>query len=420
VEKRYGQAEFLDRLIYGYTAVTSSLDISTGPKTNMRMPTMEFPYPGMSALRASAVARDVELARLGYEKNLRELFADIELAFADALYFAEAEKLAHENLSLARDVNRAAVTMYETGMAAYSDMAMASIREDELKADAGSYAEKKNAALARLSELAGLPRDARPAALAPSPAATVQPREIILDAALARNSELLMMKKELERMDVMIEMIERNLSPDHTLGFSYFSGMNIKPRDAGMANAAAEIAAAPPAQSSGMGMNSGAMETGGGDMEMNAPGTGGAGGMVGMGSFPSLPALNVNPDYAAENAYSAELKEKRKAMAAGIEDMERRMAADVAESYANYSAARNSAASYKNTIVKSADNAYEAALAEYFSGARDFMTLMGALEMSLMKRMDLAMFERDMRMELAMLEKMAGGRTATALEGGAK
>ncbi len=422
VEKRYGQAEFLDRLIYGYTAITGSLDISTGPKNNMRMPTMEFPHPGMYALRGAAVARDVEIARLNYEKTLRELFAEIELAFADALYFAEAEIIARKNLSYARDANRAAVTMYETGMAAYSDMVMASIREDELKANAESYAVKKKAALARLSELAGLPPSARLAALSPFPTDAVRVGEEFLAAALSRNSELFIMKKELERMDVMIAMIERKSAADLTLGLSYFSGVNIRPLTAEMADADAvqEIAMPPAPLSSGMGMKSGGMETVSGDMGMNASGPGGVDGMDGMESFPSLPSLNVNRDFAVENAYVAELKEKRKAMAAGIEDMEKRMAADVAGSYANYSAAQNSAAAYKDSILKSTDNGYEAALAEYFSGARDFMTLMGALEMALMKRMELAMFERDMRMELAMLEKMAGGRTASALEGGSK
>jgi len=420
--KRFGQAAFLDRLVYGYSAVTGSLELPTGPKNNMRMPAMEFPFPGMSSLRAQAVALDVEIARLNYEKNLDNLFSDIELAFADVLYFSEAERITRENLSLARNVNLTAVTMYETGMAAYSDMVMASIREDELEASAAAFSEKRKAAFSLLFELTGLPADARPATLAPSSSETSISRDGFLSAALARNPELLAMRKDIERMDVMIRMIRRELAPDKTLGLSYFSGMNIGPPDDEMAGSSGnnKTPGRTVVSAGGMNMKSSGTTTGAGGMDMDTYGMNGSGGMGGMESFPATPVSNIDPVFAIKNSYAAELEAKKNAMAAGVEDMERRMTSAVNTSYADYSAASGNARAYRETILKSADNAYESALAEYTSGARDFMNLMDALEMTLMKRMDLAMFEKDRRMALAMLGKMAGGRTAPALEGESK
>lgn len=412
--ERYRQSAFLDRLIYGYTALTGSLNIATGPKNNMRMTTMEYPYPGMASLRGSATAIDVESARIEYEKALRGLFSDIKLAFADVLYFDEAERITRENLTLADDAENAAVTMYETGMAAYSDMVMASIRRDKLKATADSLAREKAAAISKLSELAGIPADSRPTEFLQYPTTSKYSRDDYVRETLSRNSDLALMKQDIRRMDVMVEMITRKLIPDHTLGLSYYSGMNIE---------AAEMKAAAPAEDSlrrvdgasgGMSMKS---SMGGGDasgMNMNKPDMA-AGGMGGMGSFPQLPPAATTPNFASENSYAVELKEKRMSMSMSVQDMEKRMTAEVDENYSQYLSASENARIYENSIIKSAKDGYDAALGEYFSGTRDFMNLMDSVEMVFMNRMELAMYKRDMRMTLAMLEKMSGGGTATVV-----
>ena len=361
---RYGQAEYLNQLVYQYLGFTQSLDIIATPQANERMVQMSWPMPGSATLQGEAVNIDVETARVNFEAAVRDVMADVRLAYADLLFFDAMAGIVRENTGVARKIENIVTTMYGTGAGMYQDMVKISIRIDNLKAQEQSFLQKRRVAASKLLEAVGLPRDI---ALTSVPAVDYAPvlgRDKLRDAARTRQQGVRVMELMVRRMDVMVDMGSRMAFPDYSLGFSYFQNIVLEP-------------------------------------------------MAGQGEMPSFAVRPMGPGaaptFAGENAYVQEMRDARDAAAQQLEDMRNRMAAEVDQSYAAYQAASNTAQTYHKSVIPKTYNAYEAGLASYMAGAGGFMDLLDDIEMILDQKMAYQDALLDSRMAAVMMETAAGG-----------
>ncbi|MFH1538782.1 MAG: TolC family protein [bacterium] len=372
---KYEQTVFLDQLLYQYLSFTESLDTRTASTKNKRMAQMSYPFPGMVSLKGDAVQKDVEIARVSYEEAALGVLAEVKIAYADLLYLDGALEITRENLGLARSIERVATELYGTGMAAYSDLVKISIRVDKLETMAGTYGRKKAAAETRLLRAAGLPAGIKPGELEEAALPEVPELKELRAVALKQRQELRRMELALERMDIMIDMAGRKLFPDYSLGLSYFQNREIA--SVGTQGVAPSFVVRP-------------MESGAG------------------------------PDFASENAYIREMRDRRSAMAGELENMRNDTIAGVDTYYARYVSASDTAETYRNSILIKAQNAYDASLSAYSAGGADFIDLLDAHRELLDQKLTFEEAERDARSGLAMLEKTVGGGPVSVKEGVSK
>jgi len=371
---RYSQSESLNQLVYKYMDFTESLNVIATPQKNKRMVQMDWPAPGMITLQGRAVDLDVAIARKQFQAAVRDAITDVKLAYADLLYLDQALAIVRENRGVARRVNKVVTSLYSTGAAAYQDMVKSEIRMDTLSAMEHTLAQKRGAAESRIIDIAGLPRDValgKPGALAAAPAAG---REALRAAAMAHRQELSIMELKIARMDVMIEMSDRKLFPDYSLGLSAYQNREIE--SLGQQGAMPAFAVRP----------------------------------MGPGAAPT---------YSPDKSYVLELKDKRAAAARRLDDMRNRTAADVDRLFADQGAAAQAAHTYRNAIIPKTHNAYEAALAAYMSNAGGFVDLMDAVRLILDQRMAYEDALRNARKATAQLEQITGGPPPNASSKGA-
>lgn len=361
---RYDQALFLDQLMSQYLVFTETIDTKTSSKKNQRMTQMSFPAPGMTALKGAAADKDVQIAAVAYEKTVRDLLAEVKTKYAEVLYLDESLNIARKNLVLAKNIEKVVLRMYETGSAQYNSVVKISIVVDKLTTMEDTYSRKRGAAITALRETIGLPDEIKIEEFAAPEMGDAPSLESVKTTALARSQELRSMKLMLDRMDIMIDMGSRKLLPDYSLGFSYFQ-----------------------------------------NKEALTLGT--------QGKAPAFPTRSmgagVMPDFASENSYLLELRDKRNAMAQNLADMTNRTASMIETYYENFRSAKNTAASYETSILKKARNAYDAALGGYTSGSVGFIDLLDAHKMLLEQELAYQEALRNERTSMAMLEKTAGG-----------
>ncbi len=364
---RYDQVVFLDQVLLQYLGFTESINTKTSSKKNRRMVQMNYPFPGMVSLKGDAVDKDVEIARVAFEKVVRDVLAEVKVKYANVLYLDAALEITRRDLSLAKDIDKVALRLYETGMAEYSNVVKISMRIDKLATMEDTFEWKRNAAITALREVIGLPGELKPGSFAETGPADVPGLRALQALAQSRSQELRSMQLMIERMDIMIEMGGRKLFPDYSLGFSYFQNREVLSLGT-QGKAAAFMTRS---------MGPGAM-----------------------------------PDYADENAYLREVKDKRNSLAQKLEDMRNRTNSMVEKFFANYSASRNTAATYKKSIIRKAHNAYKATLGDYTSGDGSFIDLLDAHRVLLDQELAFEGARRKARTNLALLEKTVGGKIA--------
>ncbi len=110
VAERHAQATALDDPLFTYTRPIEEVETRLGPQENIFMVSQRLPFPGKRSLRGDIVTKDIEIAKVIYEKARRDLRAKIKVAFYNLYYIDNAIRLTNENkavLDYFRDVSRA-------------------------------------------------------------------------------------------------------------------------------------------------------------------------------------------------------------------------------------------------------------------------------------------------------------------------
>ena len=108
--RRYPQATALDDPVFTYTYPIEEVETRLGPQEQIFMLSQKLPFPGKLGLKGDIVKKDIEIARVIYDKALRDLNVKIKTAFYDLYYIDHAIALTGENkavLDYFKDVSRA-------------------------------------------------------------------------------------------------------------------------------------------------------------------------------------------------------------------------------------------------------------------------------------------------------------------------
>ena len=219
---QYSQITAVDDVARRYASATGSL--MTGLGGAMGAASTRFPFPGMLALKGEIVGADAKAAREELERARREALAE-----SRRLYWGLV--LAHRSVALLggiRDIAQQRVaavqSRYESGQGVLADLVQAQVALEVVRTELATAAQERLVVEEGLRALLVLPRTATlglPRATEEIPAAV--PEAATLAAyALEQRQELRRMRAMAARMELMIQMTEREVTPGFALEASLF------------------------------------------------------------------------------------------------------------------------------------------------------------------------------------------------------
>jgi outer membrane protein TolC len=115
-----------------------------------------IPNPRESSLRGSLASNQAEIARLDYEKTVRDVLIDIKISYYELGYIARAEKIASINRDFLNQLVQESQAKYAEGSIGLSEMSAAESRAAQAEYEVGLLTERLFSEQANMRSLLGL------------------------------------------------------------------------------------------------------------------------------------------------------------------------------------------------------------------------------------------------------------------------
>jgi hypothetical protein len=365
VLQRYPQAADLDDVLSTYNAFTKQLNTTVSTQPHKRMLAMSFPYPDGLALKGRIIDDDIALAMDAYQIAVRDAVTSLRQSYHNLLFVDAAITINKESQELLEQMISAAQAKIRVDKGKYNAVIMAQVELSKLADAVITLVEQRETLRAQINSLLNRLPDAPLGSLA-----TVPDEVLAVDLGsvysivLEDRQELQQQRRRIARMKTMIELATRMAYPDASVGASYFEdGMRLS----------SGTGTAPPA-------------------------------------FPTR--RNASHSKAAafgqRDAYVREVKTRVKGMEQMLAGMEDKARLAAKKGHFAQETARRSISLYRHSLLPQANQAVEATASSYRTGKSDFLSFLDAERTLLKFRLEEQRALRNLRIELARLEQIAG------------
>lgn len=361
--EKYDQVSNLDEILGQYSLFTKELDVRVGRERGKRAVQLDFPFPGMLALKGAIVDQEALIARWELEKAVEDAITETKTAYYELVYLDHAVDITEETLGLLRRLREVINTVYTTGRASLNDVIKIQIEIDVLENDLREYEQRRSTVQVRLNKLLDLSDDfSPPAAVDPGPVMLDYTEAALYELGGGQRSEIKALEAKIARTERAIEMAEKRFYPDYTVGLSLFQN-----------RMSARVGAA-----------------------------------AGDFSFPTRPMVRGGAWFGSNDAYIRETRLKYKAMRRTLEELKNDTVSDISRMIFGYENAVRDRALYESKLVPKSRLTIDITETQYITGKVDYMDLISSQQMYLTFSLRLKGAERDMNIHAARLERLVG------------
>lgn len=365
-----GQVEALDAVLKQYAALTDTVMPGVGPVKGRDPIQMQFPFPGITALKGQIAEQNIRAASASRNAVRRDVLVAMEKAFWDLHFIHEATRVARETLELFNHLEGVANTRYESGKTSYQDVVKVRIRLETLQEDLKTWEARRSTSEARIVQLIALETHLPLG----KPAVTVAARKLpdldtLVDAAVSERQELRRMRAVIEKMERMVAMAETMILPAFGPDLSRFENR--------------------PAQTAGSGSTREAFPA-----------------RVTVQQGAGLPKA---PWFGTQDAYLRETRQRLAAMRRELADAEAETAFNVRKSWQALDQAVREERLYRESIESLTKTSLDVTTREYETGKISFAEVIDSHSMWLQTELDLAGKYRDIGRSWAELKQWTGG-----------
>ncbi|MGK0270240.1 MAG: cobalt-zinc-cadmium efflux system outer membrane protein [Cocleimonas sp.] len=154
---QYKQATSLSDPILIYSESLSPIETRLGPQDRVLALNQKLPYRGKLALKGEVVKKNIEMAKVNYDKASRDLTVSLKQTFYELVYLENAIKLTVQNKQLLEKVNQAATADYASNAAALNDVAKAQSQYAQVAYDVTLLKELRSTEKTRINTLLNRP-----------------------------------------------------------------------------------------------------------------------------------------------------------------------------------------------------------------------------------------------------------------------
>lgn len=197
--ERYPQVTALPNPMLMYSYFVRSVETRVGPQRHRIGFSQSFPYPGTLDAAGRVTLKTIEIQRVKYEQAVRDLIADLKLAYHELAYLQQARQITEQNQQLLDHILKIANTRYASNEATLNDVLKAQSQLVQLSYDLILLRELEEVEKGNLNALLSVP----PATPLGSPAPIAYTALDIPVADLERQA--LARRQELQIADLMIQ-----------------------------------------------------------------------------------------------------------------------------------------------------------------------------------------------------------------------
>ncbi len=207
-----------------YTYFMEEVETRVGPQEQKFSISQEIPFPGKLTLKGDIVAEEVEIARLEFERQTRDLIVDLAEAYYELLYIAKAIELTRQNEELVEHLANIGTTEYSMDGTTLNDVFQAQSQLAQLSYDLVLLMEFKAAQVTQINTLLNRPPEAP---LGEPKSQGYQPfsysLEELYQLAKKNQQEILIAKQDIEKYNNKIKLAKLEYFPDFKVGLDYIS-----------------------------------------------------------------------------------------------------------------------------------------------------------------------------------------------------
>ncbi len=361
--ERYSQVTNLDEIMRQYASFVEVLATRVGPQMHREMIQSRFPFPGILSLKGDIVDKEVKIARERYEVELRDLVSTVKRVYYELVYTDEAIAITRNDLDVLERLEGVATALYETGKTSYADVLKIRIRRERLDDDLKKLLDKRSTLTVELSSLLDLPAEFQPGSLKKPQLRELKfDQQRLIEMGLESRQEIRALDFTVEKMALMIEMAERKIYPDFTLGYSYFQNLE--------------------------------------QVQVGTQAT--------KESFSTRPEIPHKSWFGQMDAYIREMRSKLAAVQEQLADSKNKLKAEVKRTLFEYTNARRLGKLYREEILEQAQESLDVAIVGYQTGALTFPDLADAEVDWLRFNLEYQRSIADQNQQFATLERIVG------------
>ncbi|MBI5206529.1 MAG: TolC family protein [Candidatus Firestonebacteria bacterium] len=372
--QQYPQEVYLDNILKQYNAFTRVLDTKLGMQYQKEFMAKKFPLPGLLTYKGDIVKTDIIIESLEYEKALRNLITEIKMNYYDFILLQQSIKIVKENQAFLKVITTIAESKYSTGGSNFSDIIKTHIEIAKLDYELIELNNELDIIKSKFNNLLNRNPDANFVETQDFASLLDYKISITIDDLYKlteeNQQELKSIKTQIDKMQLMLEMVKRMYLPEVTSGASYFENRS-------------DI-------------------LGGVNTDMNSD----------MNkTFNPAPDLMMMPDYFWFNkndAYLEELKYEIESMKNMLSHYKNIYYYTAKSFYLKLDAAEREINLYKFTLIPRAEEALKAVIAAYQAGKVDIEEIIDSFGSYLEFQLEYCKIVKEYRNNLAELENNAG------------
>jgi hypothetical protein len=401
--KSYPQTAFLQDLLSQYQALTSNLTTGIGEDLRQNpMIQMNYPAPGMLALKGRVVEIDSEIAYREYLRQASELIADTRALLARIRNLDELISANSSGASALSTLRSVAEVQYIAGTRSFADLTRLDTESARRRDQVRQLQSMRSGLMASLATSLDLSPTVAFGELTWS---DNRPSEINTDSAVnlmeQNRQELLQASLGIDKMNTMIAMARRMAAPDLTLGFSYLSTGQMTQSGGMQENTTRPSTMDTPAQSDMEGMDDSSMPPASSEMtdSNNMPNS----------NFQTDPMVDYRQTgFPLGLTWAAEMVDRRAEMQSMLANMTDMASGMLAMKLNDYNQSLSSERTYLGTVIPRARAAFDVTRMGYSADEYTFSDLVGAELALLTARTDLADIRLNGRLALVEIERTIG------------
>ena len=108
-----------------YTEAITPIETRLGPQERVLALKQKLPFKGKRALKGEIVKKDIEIAKINFDKASRDLVVAVKKSFYELVYIENAIKLSMQNKAVLEKITRIATTDYASSASTLNDVAKA-------------------------------------------------------------------------------------------------------------------------------------------------------------------------------------------------------------------------------------------------------------------------------------------------------
>ena len=122
---KYKQTTSLNDPQLVYTEAINPVETRLGPQDRVLALSQKIPFKGKLALKGEVIKKDIEMAKVSFDKASRDLIVDLKKSYYELVYLENAVHLSKQNQQLLEKVTQLATNDYASNISALNDVAKA-------------------------------------------------------------------------------------------------------------------------------------------------------------------------------------------------------------------------------------------------------------------------------------------------------